>query len=661
MSRLNHRSKGNRIRKESGFTLIELLIVIVIIASVAVTAFVALAPAKRLQDARNARRTLDLDSLSTAINTYIVDTGMLPTGLTAGMSETQIGTSNTGCAISSGSCAVAADACVNLTGPLAPYLKSIPKDPKSGTSAMTNYSVTVDGNNIITVKSCGIEGPLTTATPALPTPTPVTPSITLTPTPTSTTFYVSKNGNNTDGRSWVNAWNELNAINWTNVKAGDTIMLDGGATQCNSAYNFINHATSRPGVSCGMLYTTQLTIGKSGTSISPITIKLSTDPGHNGNAVIFGGRTTMLPNCNDASYVVSGTARAHGILIGDYHNNTSYQYVVIDGVKRSGIMIYGAQRGVTIWHDNDAFITLRNLEIFDNGIYSTWANGYRTDYPGIAFAGHDLTFERLLVHDNGQDEFQDQYTGNATTDHGPMSNLILRDSWLYSRRDHPTYTGYPFSAGAQGGSQDCTHVDGVQMFGGGKHQTGFTVDHVVFGPLLAQGFYPGDQDNTSFDNVVIRDSLFLNDLGHGINSDSITGDNSTPGNWQIQRTTIFLTNLPNVGTVSHGFDIAGGNHSVTYSIFVNGYFYNAATITTANNNIRYQPAGAASMDPVPGSTTTNPQFVSTLPTINNPVYAQLASLDFTPQCATCAGKGSAIHSVAEILTWIDSLNGIVVP
>src|SRR5437762_3080102 len=61
---------------------------------------------------------------------------------------------------------------------------------------------------------------------------------------TGTTYYVSKNGNNADGRSWATAWNELNQINWGVVQPGDSILLDGGSSQ--------------------MTYTTSLTVGKSG-------------------------------------------------------------------------------------------------------------------------------------------------------------------------------------------------------------------------------------------------------------------------------------------------------------------------------------------------------------------------------------------------------------
>lgn len=144
---------------QKGFTLIELLVVITIIAALAVVVFVALNPAKRLQDARDARRTTDVDSLLTAIHTYIVDNkGAYPTGLTAGMSEVQLGTAAASCQITSGGCNALGAACLDLGTPLVKYLKTIPTDPKVGSAAATNYTVVVDTNGIVSIKACGAEG-----------------------------------------------------------------------------------------------------------------------------------------------------------------------------------------------------------------------------------------------------------------------------------------------------------------------------------------------------------------------------------------------------------------------------------------------------------------------------------------------------------------------
>lgn len=141
---------------QKGFTLIELLVVIAIIAILAVVVFVALNPAGRFADARNARRWSDVNSILSAVHEYLVDNdGAYPGTLAAGMSQTQLGSAATGCD-DDGCGAVAA--CEDLSTDLAPYLKSIPIDPTlADTSTETHYSVEVDANGIVTITACDAE------------------------------------------------------------------------------------------------------------------------------------------------------------------------------------------------------------------------------------------------------------------------------------------------------------------------------------------------------------------------------------------------------------------------------------------------------------------------------------------------------------------------
>lgn len=140
---------------QKGFTLIELLVIIGIISILAATVIVALNPVARFADSRNSRRWSDINSIQTAIAQYIVDNdGALPTGLSTSMSETQLGSCTTGGATL---CSGAAASCVDLSTPLATYLKSLPTDPDAGTAATTGYSVAIDANNIVTISACGAE------------------------------------------------------------------------------------------------------------------------------------------------------------------------------------------------------------------------------------------------------------------------------------------------------------------------------------------------------------------------------------------------------------------------------------------------------------------------------------------------------------------------
>lgn len=149
-------------RQQKGFTLMEILLVIGLLAVLAVVVFVALDPAKRFQDTRNARRTTDIQNILSAVHTYVNDSkGTFPAAITS--TEQQIGTGATGsCAISTGGCSTAAN-CVDLSTALASYLKSIPTDP-NGDDAHTGYSIVRDTNNMVTVRACNAEGGVTVMT-----------------------------------------------------------------------------------------------------------------------------------------------------------------------------------------------------------------------------------------------------------------------------------------------------------------------------------------------------------------------------------------------------------------------------------------------------------------------------------------------------------------
>lgn len=157
---LPHRDNMKSINHNKGFTLIELLLVVAIIAILAIIVFVALNPIKRFQDTRTARRTADVETILTALHLYINDNvGGLPSGLSKGMAEVQLGTATTGCAISTAGCSVTNASCLDLSASMSAYLKSIPVDPSVATSSgKTGYSVIVDNNGIITVRACEAEG-----------------------------------------------------------------------------------------------------------------------------------------------------------------------------------------------------------------------------------------------------------------------------------------------------------------------------------------------------------------------------------------------------------------------------------------------------------------------------------------------------------------------
>src|SRR5690606_18749647 len=91
-------------KKQKGFTLIELLVVIVIIGLLAAIIFVAVDPAQRFGDARDARRRAEVVSILNAVLKYQVDhDGDLPAGIDALDASVQVlGTAGAGCTAACG-------------------------------------------------------------------------------------------------------------------------------------------------------------------------------------------------------------------------------------------------------------------------------------------------------------------------------------------------------------------------------------------------------------------------------------------------------------------------------------------------------------------------------------------------------------------------------
>jgi len=159
-----------------GFTLVELLIVIAIVAILVAIIFVALDPATRFAQARDAIRQNNVGEILSAIKLYQVDNGedhlASINALTPGDVYMVVnGTSMvTGCADHNTSCdTVVTDDmdCVNLAGLVTGgYLASIPVSPgvtvtwDDGSEVSDNgsgYTLSVDSNGIITVRACESE------------------------------------------------------------------------------------------------------------------------------------------------------------------------------------------------------------------------------------------------------------------------------------------------------------------------------------------------------------------------------------------------------------------------------------------------------------------------------------------------------------------------
>jgi prepilin-type N-terminal cleavage/methylation domain-containing protein len=164
-------------RQESkGFTLIELLIVIGILGILAAIILVAVDPAKRLKDSRDARRSSEVNSILNAVLNYVVDNkGAYPANIDSAATSSQIIGTNSGvdscgglvlCNEATGSETVTA--CADLTTDLVDtYIGEIPVDPRgvdinvatgTYTAGRTGYWINKTTNGRIQLGSCNHEG-----------------------------------------------------------------------------------------------------------------------------------------------------------------------------------------------------------------------------------------------------------------------------------------------------------------------------------------------------------------------------------------------------------------------------------------------------------------------------------------------------------------------
>jgi hypothetical protein len=444
---------------------------------------------------------------------------------------------------------------------------------------------------------------------------------TKTPATGGSTYYVSPSGNGTNGLSWATAWRNTSLINWSVVKPKSKIILDGGRSACGvSPYDF-KPASPDPGVTCGQRYA-PFSVGQ-----NDITIERSAATGHDGTVVIDGGRHTPLPYCGQSSYPAVAGAPL-GIDLNDHSG------VVIDGMTRAGIVVRGAHNGVDMGGGGND--TLRDMEIFDNGISIRHPWGFSSDGQGVLLSGENNAYDQLLVHDNGQDEFHSSAESHSGTVGYSVAGSVFSDSWLGAVRANPLYPGEPYNdLQASGHDPGCTHADGVQIFEPGITMSGLTFKYDVFGPGTNSGLFPSDaRTRTTVDNVTVDDSLFLSPA-----SEDIMTVNPVHG-WELSHDT--LIDSRNALVL-----LGNGVNTMTDVIKFGGEVHVPGGSWITSGNIWY--GGTA----LPGTSVhLNPGFPA-LPQGTLPSVASLLTATFAPSGTT---SGSPLHSLPDLLRRIDALN-----
>jgi hypothetical protein len=440
-------------------------------------------------------------------------------------------------------------------------------------------------------------------------------------------YYVSPSGNGTSGLSWATAWPDTSLIDWSVIQPGSRIILDGGTSACRvSPYDF-SPSSPDPGVTCGQRYQ-PFSIGR-----NDITIERSTAAGHNGTVVIDGGRNTPLPYCGQASYSAVASTSTAGI------DMNGHSGVVVDGMARSGIVIRGARNGVLMGPGGND--TLRNMEIFDNGYALPHSWGYSTSGEGVLMGGENNVYDRLLIHDNGDDEF------HSDSDGYDESGSAVYDSWMGAVRANARYPYEPFNdLQASGHDPGCTHADGMQIFEPGTTMSGLTFNYDVFGPGTNTGLFPSDAGTgTTFNDVTIKNSLFLSPTGWDI----ITV-NPVHG-WNLSHDTLIASR--------GALEIYGnGTNTMTDVVKYGGYVATVGGSWATSGNVWYggQPLPGAS-DPVDPRFSSVPMgplpSTSSGPTGPLPSLAGLRAANVT---TSVTASGSPLHSLPALLTRIDALN-----
>lgn len=397
------------------------------------------------------------------------------------------------------------------------------------------------------------------------------------------TYYVSRNGSNGDGRSWATAWSEMDQIQWSqiSVQRHDRLIIDGGARR--------------------MIYRTPLRTALASSYYSPFSITLSTETGHNGQAVI-----QPPSNAKGIELTTGG--------------------ISLDGIKRSGILVYGAKDGLWINANSPYPVQVKNVELShcnEAGLYVS-----ATYYLPAAL-------NQLIIHDNATNVVANAgyYPGFAN----------FNKCWIYN-------------------SNYSVNSDGIAVTGNSSGPPGITactLTNSILGPGLRDGI-----SNTSSAKPVLNNCLLINSTRNNINSYNVSMENVTSfmtrlNPQQLAHACIKLQAL----SIPYG---SPNSSSVKKTIVFGGMVDIPATITipypppgqtvpfpmTAENNTQFRVNGNTT---ILAPSMVNPQFVTPVGLLPNQTpIPVLMAIDFSLRPGSPAtGTGSTVTSVRNLLSTFD--------